>query len=155
MSDKVVKLPNQPNHLASLPTLHFNSLPARYNKKIGFGNFSKTRPIYIQVQSQTEIEAEAKKEQDLFPVYSSDEFIPKVYKPIEKHEPPCHSLPSQETADDSSTHSTNFKKRLLEGPISTPEVTDIKDKRAEGGYYTVPSAKKPKYQKLTKVRVSD
>ena len=64
MSDKVVKLPNQPNHLASLPTLHFNSLPARYNKKIGFGNFSKTRPIYIQVQSQTEIEAEAKKEQN-------------------------------------------------------------------------------------------
>ena len=153
MSDKVVKLPDNPSNLHSLPTLHFNSTPARYNKKHGFGNFSKTTPIYIQVQSQSQIEAEAKKEKELFPVYNSNEFIPKVYKPIENHEPPCHSLPCQETADNSSAHTTNLRKRVLEGPVSTPEITDHKDIKVQGSYY--PVTKKSKIQKLAKVRVNE
>lgn len=153
MSDKVVKLPDNPTNLHSLPTLNFNTTPARYNKKSGFGNFSKTRPIYIQVQSQPEIEAEAKKEKDLFPVYNSDEFIPKVYKTVENFEPPCHSLPCQKRADDSSAHCTTSKKKVLEGPISTPEITDHKNISVEGSYY--PVTKRAKFQKLSKVRIND
>ena len=153
MSDKVVKLPDNPANLHSLPTLHFNSTPSRYNKKTGFGNFSKTKPIYIQVQSQPEIEREAKKEKDLFPVYDSEEHVPKVYKAVEKYEPPCHTLACQKRTDDSSAHCITPKKKLLEGPISTPEISDHKNIQVEGSYY--PVTKRTKFQKLSKVRVNE